>query len=171
MRPTNQALDEKHRLHAEGLRRCFSCSQTLLLDAFGKFARGFQGLQPKCKPCTNAQVKTYAASPEAIAKKREAQRRRRKANPTTPEYNRRYNIRRYGITVEDYGRLLTAQDGMCAICGGADPMTRSGTFHVDHCHTSGRVRGLLCSRCNPALGAFQDSVDILEAAITYLRSA
>lgn len=62
---------------------------------------------------------------------------------------------------------LVRQEGRCAICG-RDLKPGRGT-HVDHCHRTGAVRGLLCSKCNPALGLFEDNVDALIRAAEYLR--
>lgn len=58
---------------------------------------------------------------------------------------------RYGLTQEQFDKLLATQEGRCAICG--DPFNR--TPHVDHCHTTGRVRGLLCAPCNTGLGVYE----------------
>lgn len=69
----------------------------------------------------------------------------------------------YGITKQQYDDMLIAQDGNCAIC--TLPMTQP---HVDHNHKTGVVRGLLCFKCNTALGKFQDNVANLKRAITYL---
>lgn len=76
---------------------------------------------------------------------------------------------RYGLTVKDYDDMFAAQGGICAICGTDQPGGRAGRFHVDHCHRTGRVRGLLCSKCNFGLGAFDDVAGRLENAIAYLR--
>jgi hypothetical protein len=63
--------------------------------------------------------------------------------------------------------MLEAQGSLCLICQGE--FTASG-FHVDHCHSTGRVRGLLCSNCNRGLGMFQDDPNVLRAALSYLAS-
>lgn len=77
-------------------------------------------------------------------------------------------LRKYGITREGYDRLLEEQDGVCAICRG--PRRGPGaTFHVDHCHSSNRVRGLLCGPCNTAIGLLGDDPERLERAAAYLR--
>ncbi len=74
----------------------------------------------------------------------------------------------YGITEDDYGALLAAQEGKCAICARLFDQTRSGTKgHVDHSHATGKVRGLLCNRCNGKLGAIEDS-DFHAKALAYL---
>ena len=79
-------------------------------------------------------------------------------------------VRRYGITFEQYELMLAEQKGKCAVCDSEDANNArtSGRLFVDHCHTSGKVRGLLCSRCNHALGLFQDDIDRLRSAIEYL---
>jgi hypothetical protein len=85
-------------------------------------------------------------------------------------YNREYRWNklkeRYGITKEQYEQMLEAQNGGCAICKSP---SKGGVLHVDHCHASGVVRGLLCPECNKALGLFRDSTDALLRAIQYLR--
>lgn len=73
----------------------------------------------------------------------------------------------YGISIEQYHAMLKDQKYCCAICKKtAEEEIRS--LNVDHCHTTGKVRGLLCSSCNKALGSFKDSKDILNSAIVYL---
>lgn len=78
----------------------------------------------------------------------------------------------YGITPDEYLRLLEEQCGVCAICGGQPDHGRgakNGRFAVDHHHESGRVRGLLCTRCNTAIGLFREDVDAMSSAIDYLE--
>lgn len=80
-----------------------------------------------------------------------------------------------GITSEEYSAILDRQKGQCAICGTSNPGRRNRRgkvrriFSLDHCHKTGKVRGLLCNRCNLALGNFDDDVSRLESAIAYLR--
>ena len=173
MGPDNEALNEKHRLHALGLRRCFSCTQTLPTDQFGTYRYGFAGLQPSCRPCTNAKNRAYATSPDSVARKRAYQRQQRAANPLTPAQHRRNNLARYGITPEDYDTMFAEQSGGCAICGSVAPGGRQGVevFNVDHCHETGRVRGLLCTPCNRGIGLLGDSRAALLAAAAYLEGA
>ena len=75
---------------------------------------------------------------------------------------------KYGLTHEDVANMLAAQGGRCAICGGDSPRGK-GSWHVDHCHATNSVRGLLCQPCNQGLGLFRDNPDTLEKAATYLR--
>jgi len=91
-----------------------------------------------------------------------------------PEKYRSYNLKRnYGISLEDYNKLLVMQKGGCAICGqpekAIDPKTQKPrSLAVDHCRESGLIRGLLCSGCNMILGNAKDSIELLEEAIEYL---
>lgn len=73
-------------------------------------------------------------------------------------------IREYGITLEIYEAMEREQNGRCSICEKPEPL------HVDHNHATGKVRGLLCSACNRALGGFGDSSERLDKAANYLRS-
>lgn len=83
-------------------------------------------------------------------------------------------MRLYGITWDDFQERLTSQDGVCAICRRPERRRfrgRVARLVVDHCHRTGRVRGLLCSDCNVAIARFSDSVDVLRAAVAYLERA
>ncbi len=73
--------------------------------------------------------------------------------------------RRYGITHEERDTLLASQGGVCAICKTKDVKR----WHVDHCHSTGRVRGILCHNCNVGLGHFRDQPRLLTRAIDYLK--
>lgn len=81
-----------------------------------------------------------------------------------PGYMRRYL---YGVTPEQYAALLAKQDNRCAICK-TDTPNGQGGWHVDHDHTTGAVRGLLCNSCNLMLGQAKDDPDRLRAALAYL---
>jgi hypothetical protein len=72
----------------------------------------------------------------------------------TPEKNRARQLKnRYGITIEEYNKILFDQNNGCAICGKETAYNNGEKrLHVDHCHTTGRIRGLLCSQCNTTLG-------------------
>lgn len=78
--------------------------------------------------------------------------------------------RKYGVDAARYAEMLGQQGGCCAICKTNVPGGRSARFHVDHCHATGRVRGLLCNSCNHLLGNARDSLDTLRAAIAYLSN-
>lgn len=76
---------------------------------------------------------------------------------------------RYDLTADDYDAMVLQQQGLCAICGRPPKRNR---LHVDHCHTTKRVRGLLCVTCNTRLAVIEDPSKFLTAALAYLhRSA
>lgn len=88
-----------------------------------------------------------------------------------PEKLKAYRLKHlYGLTEFAYQTLLNAQGGVCAICKGPEsiPNRRLG---VDHCHKTGRVRGLLCDRCNVGLGRFKDDASLLKKAVAYLEES
>lgn len=83
-----------------------------------------------------------------------------------------YLKRTYGITYDDYQRMLEDQGYVCAICGEEGFVMKSThklKLVVDHCHTTGRVRGLLCHNCNRALGLLKDAPERLLKAVEYLK--
>lgn len=78
----------------------------------------------------------------------------------------------YGITSEVYEAILAAQGGGCGICGCKKNHLRKGkeiAMAVDHCHATGKVRGLLCGDCNRALGSFKDDLEVMMKAIAYIK--
>ena len=83
--------------------------------------------------------------------------------------NRNARFKRiYGITLDEYNLMVTEREGCCDICG--KHYTIEGkNLAVDHCHTTDKVRGLLCFRCNIGIGYLQDDINILNLAIKYLN--
>ena len=90
----------------------------------------------------------------------------RKANP---DKAKDYALKKdFGITLQDFNKMFEEQAGCCAICS----IHQSGlkqSLCVDHCHTTGRVRGLLCKECNLGIGKLKDDVELLVNAINYLK--
>lgn len=85
-----------------------------------------------------------------------------------PITERTYTLKKkYGLTLEDYYALLHRQGGKCGICGTEDSGKKS--FHVDHCHKTGVVRGLLCFNCNTGIGKLGDCPDVISKAAEYVR--
>ena len=111
----------------------------------------------------------YAKNKERLA----AANRERYANQRDVYYERMiYN--NYGITLDDYNRMFEEQNGVCKICHETcdHPQRRkSGTLSIDHCHTTGKVRGLLCNQCNSLLGWARDNINTLQKAIEYLETS
>ena len=79
---------------------------------------------------------------------------------------RNNHYKKYGITLQKYEELVQLQNNLCAICG-RPPESRN--LHVDHCHKTGKIRGLLCRRCNRGIGILRDSTEIMTKAISYLE--
>jgi hypothetical protein len=155
---------------------CIVCGVSLPEESY-YFNRGKRGNQ--CKTCANAKSKErYAASPQrkkAYNKAWRAENRCRRnatdnvwyrANKTTVR-GRMYHLKKYGMTLDGYQLMFLAQNGRCAIC--RNPPADGQVLRVDHDHSSGEVRGLLCLKCNVGLGCFRDSVAIVESALEYLR--
>ena len=81
-----------------------------------------------------------------------------------------YIMRNYGLSKEDFESMLEEQQNKCAICGFEfHDEGKSTRPHIDHCHDSGDVRGLLCNNCNTGLGQFKDNPSLLQSAIEYLQ--
>jgi hypothetical protein len=81
--------------------------------------------------------------------------------------------RRFGISPTEFDSLMKKQNSLCAICGNLETVTWKGKVKklaVDHDHITGKIRSLLCQKCNMALGSFNDSIELLEKAIHYLRN-
>lgn len=77
----------------------------------------------------------------------------------------------YGLTIEDFDKIFISQDGRCAICGAYQIENAKGyeMLCVDHNHSTGTVRGLLCRKCNAGIGQLKDNIHLLENAISYLK--
>lgn len=102
--------------------------------------------------------------------------RRRLLRDAYAEYDRNYHIRKeYGLLPADYEAIAKKQQGLCAICGNIETrIDKRGDLtrlHVDHCHATNKIRGLLCNNCNAMLGYAKESLATLQAAMTYLKCA
>ena len=152
------------------MKKCIRCNQEKTTSEFHKDSSAKSGLYAYCKECARAKTAAWkAADPE---RSRESQRRSREKRP---EVYWAKNLRdHFGITVEQYQQMFDEQHGCCAVCGLAETeihpkSNRLRRLAVDHCHDTGRIRGLLCNRCNRAIGLFRDSADVIRGAIAYLE--
>ncbi|WP_162794104.1 endonuclease VII domain-containing protein [Streptomyces paludis] len=145
-------------------KKCPKCAETKSTSDFHKDSGSKSGLCTYCKECNKAKARAWTkANPEKV-KERGA---RRVWNGEPRAYQLRY---KYGITVAEYDAMLASQGGVCAICGRPEAgRTGHRNLAVDHCHTSNQIRGLLCHSCNRALGLLQDSEEVLEKALRYIR--
>lgn len=165
---------------------CTWCHKEQPLESFHK-AKGYRGgRRTWCKNCCHEKNKVKKATAEYKAQQRDysrrtrenfAEREKRRLRMKTWRANnvervRAANIARYGLTFEAFNELLVAQHGCCKICGlKLVPMggpQKNEKAHIDHCHATGTVRGLLCGQCNIMLGAAKDRVEVLLAAAEYL---
>jgi hypothetical protein len=162
------------------VKRCSKCRLVKPLDDFYVMRAARDGHRPNCKVCESAarrakyrenpkrEVERVLAWQRANKERHLAAQRRRRQKPERKRKEREgHLLRKFGNTLDEYDRLLKEQGGGCGICGAPHPET--GSFHVDHDHETGRVRGLLCFRCNAGLGQFDESVEKLLSAIAYLE--
>jgi hypothetical protein len=133
------------------------CSKCKVEKPFAEFPKG-----TVCRSCMNAYGRAWRANPETKVKRKAAKLLR------IPQDRDGHLRRKYGIGLEQYSAMSTAQGGRCAICRTSSP-GGMGSFHVDHDHATGKVRGLLCFTCNRGLGCFRDSEETLSLAIQYLE--
>lgn len=146
------------------MKTCSGCNLTKSLEDFSLRKSSSDGLQSKCKVCcakyrkdNREQIKNYLQS------KREQNREHYRE--LDRRYSRKKTLKKYGLTEEQYGQMVGNQEGKCLICF----RVPTDNLVVDHCHETGIVRGLLCRKCNAAIGALDDSPDLLKRAITYLE--
>lgn len=163
------------------MKRCSKCLAEKPETEFTIRRRSADGLEARCKTCNNAAsqaqrdlLRAKVGTPEALAawerKKASQARSAAKRRAEDPDLLRNYHWEKQGMigmSSRRYARMLRAQGGVCAICGGG-PSDNTIRLYVDHCHKTGRVRGLLCSRHNRALGLFNDDPGLLGAALAYL---
>lgn len=139
------------------MKRCARCGVEKPLDEFHNKVESKDGKQSQCKLCNNKRVKEWqAANPK-----------RHRENWKRHTLNRNSLVRKareYNIDFEELQTLVNNANGFCEICK-REPIK---WLVVDHCHDTMLVRGILCERCNQALGLFADNPEYLENAIKYL---
>lgn len=139
---------------------CCRCKAEKPLTEF--WPRHTRGGAPasKCKDCSRDAQREW--------RKRQPDYDKRRYQAVKVETRERHLVRKYGVSLADYDAMLEAQGGKCAICHTTPNTQRYGVFHVDHCHATGKVRGLLCRGCNNVLGVVGDDPAALQRAIEYL---
>ena len=130
---------------------CRKCLQTKgYADFYPRGDKKGTSPQSRCKVCIRQQTAEY-----------------RKKNGI--EQRRKYGLKRsFGISQEFYNDLFSSQEGKCSICE-VHQSELKRALSVDHCHDSGKIRGLLCAKCNTALGLFGDRADNLKRATSYIE--
>lgn len=164
---------------------CTKCdlAKPLVATLWYRSTRAKSGFQTYCKACmaTMSERKYYATStrPRKIKFATDEERRarlhftRKRWRQNNPDkmreiYRRTHFKKHYGITATDFDRLFEAQGKCCAICHIADAR-HERFWHLDHCHNTKIVRGILCAACNVMLGYSRDNPTILRMAAAYLE--
>jgi hypothetical protein len=144
---TDLPKTKRELLLAEGEYQCSKCKHVKPINAFNKDKHTKSGLAAYCKKCSGEKSSTrYHENPDK-------------------HYNSRVK-HDFGMDLNGYTKLLDSQDGGCAICS-KPPMKQR--LSIDHDHNTGKIRGLLCTSCNLALGYFHDDRKLLVKAIEYLE--
>lgn len=155
-----EAERARHEARWSKPKKCTKCGEVKDRSEFSKSRDGKYGpiLRTDCKECCSARALQWFADNSARAN----------------ENRRRWNLQKtYGMSVAEYNALLREQGGVCAICGRDEPNAHGRTgkqfrLSVDHCHETGAVRGLLCQKCNRAIGLLDDDPGLMRKAISYL---
>lgn len=124
------------------MKTCKRCEETLPIDSFSRNESMKDGRLSFCKKCRHSKADQL-----------------------------KWNIKKYGMSLIDYRLMQWAQGDVCRICGKPETDTNNGVVKrlaVDHCHETGEVRGLLCARCNRAIGLMDDDASRLLSAVEYL---
>ena len=164
------------------MKNCARCSIMKKVDEFHKCSSRIDGLQIYCKTCakekrdSDESKKSWAKNKEKeqIRKKAFYEKNKSKIFMTTnkwrsqhPEQRKLYAAKgKYNLSNEQYKQLMSINN--CEICKCDLSITKHK--HIDHCHETGKVRGVLCSKCNLGLGHFKDNITNLEKAIDYLKN-
>jgi hypothetical protein len=133
-----------------GKKQCQFCKKTLTLEQFFKNKKTRDGFGSYCKNCKQQK------NNKSWTKNRYKHLEERKNN---------HLLKTYNISLKDYKEMLNNQYGLCAICFSKDKRKLA----VDHNHKTGKIRGLLCQRCNQGIGMFQDNYELLINAIKYIK--
>lgn len=145
-------------------RVCKECHETKPLAEFTVAHSCRWGRSHTCRPCWNVYVTAYQKGYRKTDPANSDEFREQRRKWTRSSHLRR----RFGIDYADYERILAAQGGVCAICGGTELRRHHKFMSIDHDHTSGAIRGILCDNCNQGLGNFKDKRGLLKAAMAYL---
>jgi hypothetical protein len=142
------------KIYAELERTCYICKETKKVTEYYKDKSQTKGLSFSCKECD---------------KKKGLQKRANMSKTEKVARDFKDNLKKkYGMTIDNYQKLYNAQQGCCAICG-KHRSEQVRNLAVDHCHISNEIRSLLCGNCNPGLGYFLDSKELLLKAVAYLE--
>lgn len=151
---------------------CYLCKNGLSLNEFYKNNKSKDGYQHRCKKCAKETVSNWQKqNPKKVHtrnmrwEKRHPDKVKRKRSKyrNSDTYKNWYYQKYYNITLKTYLLLSEQQDNKCLIC------SKKESLHVDHCHKTGKIRGLLCGNCNKAIGLLKENKNNLNNAILYLE--
>jgi len=176
---------------------CTKCGKAKPLEDFCKNRTKKGGFTCLCKMCRRDEYATgkYVSSKDTSKRKEYYAKNKDKILCKSKEYyaknksarilqRKKYRVQnkeivkgwkfftKYNLTYEQYAKMLLGQNGVCSICGLPETVKQKGKLRplsVDHCHRTNTVRGLLCSRCNTAIGLLGDDINIMASAISYLQ--
>ena len=151
------------------IKTCKDCLVDKQIEDFYKHKNSKDGYSHRCKKCDNKRTRLWQINNKEKAALN-TKRHREKYGKEYKEKTRNYKyIINYGITLDDWKRLLEDQNYRCGICF-KHSSEETMNMVVDHDHKTGVIRGLLCRNCNTALGLLKDSVENMKSAIDYLES-
>lgn len=142
---------------------CISCKIDKSSEMFSRNKSRKSGYTNTCKECRSVYIKKHYVDNKEYYKDKANSRRLSKPEDIL-DGKLKYS---FNISLEQFKYLLKLQNNVCAIC---KQPSKDKRIAVDHCHVTGKVRGLLCNNCNLALGCFKDNINFLASAINYLSS-
>ena len=148
-------------------KKCIVCLKSKSIDQYWKNSKSKDGYKAFCRECGSEKYKLWKKeNPQRVYElHKQACDKWRKTHPEKARLScKRYRVKkRFGLTPEEYDKLI--KTGVCEICG-CTPIK----IHLDHCHITSRIRGILCPKCNRGLGHFNDDSSLLMKAVQYLQS-
>ena len=165
----------KNNLAKNGFKFCSGCDETKSIASFGKQKSRPDGVEYRCKKCMQIYRKKRYSNPKIKSKLLKSTATWREKNPDSDANN--HLIRKYGISLEQYNKMYQLQKGLCGICGKKESTRRrkktqgDERLAVDHCHETGVVRGLLCFKCNTAIGSLGDNEEMVMRVVFYLTNS
>jgi len=127
---------------------CKTCNKEKHKTEFYQDKNGKEGLRFECKNCVRIRGKNWRKNNKHV-------------------WQNTLLLKKYGLSQQEFSDMKQSQNGKCAICQCV--LIDGKMTCVDHCHMTGKIRGILCTNCNVALGHFKDSIPLMESAIQYLK--
>ena len=159
------------------MKKCARCGELKVHSAFRKNSQLKSGLHSYCLNCDKKIKMNYKKSArgremnsiwEKSEKARSAQQKYRSSEKAKNNVRNRHLKRVFGITQDEYLKMLSSQNERCAICE-KHYSYQNRRLDIDHDHETGKIRGLLCNPCNRAIGRFEHNTMLMKKAINYLK--